>query len=312
MMARTFGWDPLFYAAIKFPAKDISLEPVVETARKGDKTYKTTTIHTPLGDLARIEESSGVTQRCIKDYLENESDYEKMLWYTLQMQDFQRDAALADGKKLREAAGDLGMIGTWVSPSVSLVDIQSLFYHMMDYPGAFERLRVAQKELLRRQLEVYKDAGFDFLFYCIPGTDTGSPGFYREHMQAEIRDTMAWWRSTRGGFTLWHSCGHVKAFLEQGLYNETPPEILETLSEPPVGNIPSLSWARRRLDPQIITKGNIPLDILLNGSPDDVREAVRRVKSATAGYRHITGLSDNILNGTPAANLRAYVAEGYK
>ena len=311
MMARTFGWDPLFYAAIKFQPEDMSIAPVAETSIKGNKTYTSATIRTPLGNLTQIEERNGVTQRCVKKYLENERDYEMMLWYTAEMLNFRRDAALEDGKKLREAVGDLGMIGTWVSPSVMLTDVQTLYYDMMDYPEAFEALRAERLKLLRLQLGVYREAGFDFMFYCLPGTDTISPGFYEEWIKAEVLENIRAW-SAAGGFTLLHSCGHLKAMIEKGIHNEMLPEMMETLSVPPVGNIPSLAWARERLDPRIITKGNIPLDILLGGLADDVREAVRRVKRETAGYRHVIGLSDNILNGTPSRNLRAFVDEGYR
>jgi hypothetical protein len=311
MMAKTFGWDPVFYARIDFRPKDKSLEPVTATYPKNGKVRTVSTIKTPLGDLTRIDEVGSKTQRCIKDYLETEADYEKMIWYTAAIKDFKRDEALAEGRSLRGTAGDLGMIGTWASPSAIMTSVEQNFYHLMDYPDAYARLRDVKAELTRLHLEVYRESGFDFMFYCVSGTDTISPGFYGEWMEEEIVDTVDWWRST-GGFTLWHSCGHVRALIEKGVYNKAMPEIFETLSEPPVGNLPSLSWARERLDPGIVTKGNIPLDILLEGTEYDVREAVRRVKNETAGYRHIIGLSDNILNGTPSANLRAYVEEGYR
>ena len=97
--------------------------------------------------------------------------------------------------------------------------------------------------------------------------------------------------------------------MEKGYYNRLKPDIFETLSEPPVGNLPSLRWGREQLDPEIITKGNISLDILLNGTPQQVREKVRYVKESTRGYRHIIGLSDNILDHTPCENLKAFVDE---
>ena len=306
MMAKTFGWDPLFYAAINFAPTDKSLTPTVEKIQKGNKIQTFSTICTPLGDLTRIDENNGITQRCLKEYLANESDYEKMLW--LINQEFDREAAIAEGRKLREAAGELGMLGSWVSPSAIMADVQVLFYHLMDYPQAFQRLFDAKKKLLRLHLEVYREAGFDFMFYCVPGTDMISPGFFREWIADETRENIKWWKSL-GGFTLWHGCGHVKAYVEQGIFNDMRPEIVETLSQPPVGNIPSLSWARKRIDPEIITKGNIPLDILLNGTPEAVREDVCRIKKETEGYRHIIGLSDNILDGTPKENLRAFVEE---
>ena len=308
MMAKTFQWDPLFYAKISFPPRDPSLTPVVTKSVSGGMTHTTSTIKTPMGDLTSIDESNGLTVRNQKDYLEDESDYEKMLWLTCQAQDFDRGAALDKARALRDAAGDLGMLGTWVSPSAMVTDIQSLFYHIMDYPGPFRQLWEERKKLLRSQLEVYREAGFDFMFFCVPGTDSISPGFFREWLEEETCGTIAWWKSL-GGFTLWHGCGHVKAFIEQGIFDEMNPEVMETLSEPPVGNIPSLSWARRSIRPEIITKGNIPLDIILEGSTQDVRGAVRYVKDETRGYRHIIGLSDNILNGTPSANLHAFVDE---
>jgi hypothetical protein len=311
MMAKTFGWDPLFYAAIKFTPNDARMIPSVRTSRKGHLSQTVTTIDTPYGELTRIDEHSGITNRTVKEFLDSESDYEKMLWYTVQSRDFQRDAALREGRELRAAAGDFGMIGTWASPSAMLTEVQDLFYHMEDYPAACDALRAERAKSLRIQLEVYREAGFDFLFYCISGTETISPGFFNEWIKDEAFDTIRWW-SSLGGFTLWHSCGHLKAFLEKGMYNEMMPEVLESLSEPPVGNIPSLAWARERLDPKIVTKGNIPLNILLEGTPEDVREEVRRVKNETRGYRHIIGLSDNILNGTPSQNLRAFADEGYK
>jgi len=310
MMAKAFGWDPLFLAAINFLPADGGAETIVTKTHKDNKIETVSVIRTPLGDLTQIDEDNGVTTRPLKDYLEDEADFHKMLWYTEQARDFQREAAVAEGKRIRAAVGVLGVVGTWVSPSVSMTGIQTLFYHLMDYRRAFATLRESRRILQQKQLEVYLEAGFDYLFYCVPGTDSISPGFLREWMADEIKETLTWWKS-HGGFIVWHSCGHVKTFIEQGFYNEMLPEVFETLSEPPVGNIPSLAWARERLDPRIATKGNIPLNILLEGTPGDVREAVRHVKRETAGSRHIIGLSDNVLNGTPGENLRAYVEESY-
>jgi len=304
MMAQTFGWEPLFLAAIDFQPKDKRL--AVKVSIHESKTMFT--IHTPEGDLQRIVEDNGATHRCLKEYLESESDYQKMLWHTLHTQDFDREDALAQGRKIRRAVGDAGMLGTWVDLCVLMTDIQALFFHCMDFPEAFEALCMARRERQRKQLALYREAGFDYLFYVVPGTEWVSPSFFRAWMQEEIKANMAWWKS-QGGFTVWHTCGHAKAFLEQGIYNEMMPDIFETLSEPPVGNIPSLEWARQRLDERIVTKGNLSLELLLNGSESDVRQAVRRVKQQTAGYRHIMALSDNILDGTPSRNLRAFVEE---
>jgi len=308
MMAKTFGWDALFYAGVGFAPRDKSLEPRVSYAKKGGLTQTASVIATPLGEMTRVEESNGVTTRCVKDYLETAEDYEKMIWHTEKCMDFDRESSLDQGRKLREAVGDLGMLGTWVSPSVHMTDVQKLFYHCMDYPVEFGRLCAARRESQKKRLEVYREAGFDFMFYCVSGTEQISPGFFAEWMREEALSNINWWRSL-GGFTVWHSCGLIKAFLERGIYNEFLPEVFETISEPPVGDVPSLAWACDRLDPRIAGKGNIPLDVALSGTPDDVREAVRKIKNQTAGRRHIIGFSDAILPGTPAENLYAFVSE---
>ena len=309
MMARTFGWDPNFIAAVRFHPTDASLEPEEESETLANGGVRTkTTIRTPLGELTHISIKNGITESCVKDFLTDRSDFEKMIWYAERTMDFDREAALADGRRLRGYVGELGVLGTWVSPSASLSGIETLYYHLADYPLEFMKLYEARRERQKLYLDVYREAGFDFMFYCVNGTDSTSPSFFDAWQAEETRETISRWKAS-GGFTLWHSCGHIKAFVERGMYNEMLPEVFETLSEPPVGNIPSLSWARKRLDRRIITKGNIPLNILLEDTEEDVRAAVRRVCDQTAGFRHIIGLSDNVLNGTPKANLHAFVDE---
>jgi hypothetical protein len=160
-----------------------------------------------------------------------------------------------------------------------------------------------------KRLESMRKAGVDYLFYCVSGTEWISPDFFRKYILENTRKAFARWHEL-GGFILWHSCGKVKKFVEDGFFNELKPDVLETLSEPPVGDLPDIGWARQHLDPAIATKGNVPLDVFLNGTPEAVREQVRRVKDATRGYRHVVGLSDDLLRGTPIANALALVEEG--
>jgi uroporphyrinogen-III decarboxylase len=185
------------------------------------------------------------------------------------------------------------------------------FYHLADWPDAFEELHQANRDLCFRHLETLGNAGYDYLFYCVNGTEWISPGFFRQYILEDTREIFRRWRAM-GGFILWHSCGRLARLVENGFYNDLKPEILETMSEPPVGDLPSLKWARERLDPGIATKGNVPLNILLLGTEEDVRGQARRIRSETEGYRHIIGLSDDILKGTPEANAKALVDETRK
>lgn len=66
------------------------------------------------------------------------------------------------------------------------------------------------------------------------------------------------------------------------------------------------------MNPKIMTKGNIDLQVIRDGPEEAIRQEVRRVKKETEGYRHIIAGSDDILHQTPLANLRAMVDETRK
>lgn len=313
MMAEIFKWDPLFLAGIDFHPNNNACQVIQTREERGNGiTRITSRIQTPYGELTQIQDQNGETLGLVKDYLQDDDDFRKMIWYTEQLMDYDEEDALQQAKKILAAIGDRGMLGTWVGTSAKLMeDIALMFYHVVDYPDEFEALYQARRKLLKKQLATYRKAGFDYLFFVIPGTEWVSPDFFKTWMYDEIGEIITGWRES-GGFTLWHTCGLEKVFMEKGYYQELKPDIFETLSEPPVGNLPSLAWGRKQLPPEIITKGNISLDITLNGTPEDVRKQVRYIKESTKGYRHIIGFSDNILDNTPYQNLMAFVDEARK
>jgi hypothetical protein len=310
-MAGICGWDPTFLAAVPFEPTNADILPDTRTApiEGGEKTWQR--ISTPYGDLTYVDELK-TSRRVIKPWLKEKSDYQKAIWLTRQQLNYDRDVAIAHGQRLKEAVGDRGVLGTWFGPPiVNLMNHDELFYHMLDWPALFDELHSATRELVLTKVDTLRASGFDYLFYCVSGTEWISPDFFRKVILDDTRVILSTWREL-GGFVLWHSCGRLKRFVEEGFYNDLRPEIMETLSVPPVGDLPSLRWARERLDPEIATKGNIPLNVLLNGTEREVRAAVRRVKEETAGYRHVIGLSDDMFHGTPLQNCLAFVDEARK
>jgi len=308
-MAKVCGWDPTFLCGADMPPRDPDIRPRNSwTALPGGGTRNETVIQTPLGPLSCITETKSTTH-VVKNWIETEEDLRRTTWLTRRQADFDESVAIAQGREARAAIGDKGVMGTWISPPVgNCMNHDMMFYHLADWPDACEELHQATRRLTLRQIETLHRAGFDYLFYCVDGTEWISPDFFRQHIHDDTLEIFARWRAM-GGFILWHSCGRIGKFVELGIYNAFKPEIFETMSEPPVGSLPSLRWARERLDPAIATKGNIPLGVLLAGTPDDVRAEVRRIRQQTVGWRHIVGLSDDILKGTPLANARAMVDE---
>ena len=308
-MAGICGWDATFLAGVPMPPRNPDVVPQTKsTPLAGGGTRFEHCIRTPYGDLTTVEEHK-TTMHVVKHWLESEADYRKAGWVTRQQADYDEDAAIARGREYLAAVKDRGVLGTWFGPpAINLGSRDNWFYHLADWPDAFAELHAVTTELSLKQARTLRKAGFDYLFYCVDGAEWISPSFFRNYVTANTRKIFAEWRAA-GGFILWHSCGRIKAFVEAGFYNELKPEIMETLSEPPVGNLPSLKWARERLDRAIITKGNMPLNVLLEGTPAAVRAEVRRIKAETQGYRHIVGLSDDVLRNTPLANCQAFVDE---
>jgi uroporphyrinogen-III decarboxylase len=102
-----------------------------------------------------------------------------------------------------------------------------------------------------------------------------------------------------------HICSPVEPFLTMGFYNRMGIDLFETLSPPPVGNVASLKEALGKLDPAICTRGNVGLDVLLNGTQEDVKRKVEDILRDSAGRKHIVAASDYLFYNTPEENVRA-------
>ena len=73
-----------------------------------------------------------------------------------------------------------------------------------------------------------------------------------------------------------------------------------------LGNRHDLAAARRAY-PDLVFQGNVDEAVLRTGTPDQVREAVRRCVQAGGGRRHIVNLNHGVDKGTPLANFEAYI-----
>ena len=307
-MAEVCGWDPTFLAAPTFKTRNQGAEPEDRKTAIPGGTRIESRIQTPYGDFTCAYEHMD-SAHVLKEWLDTREDYQKALWVTRQQMAYDEDAVIEQGMLLKKAVGNRGVLGTWFgAANVNYLNHDAMFYHIADWPDEFAELHAATSELHLKRAATLAKAGFDYLFYCVDATEWISPAFYRTYYREFSRKLFAQWRGD-GRFILWHTCGHAKRFVEEGFYNELKPDVFETLSEPPVGNLPSLNWARTRLDPAIATKGNIPLDTLLLGTEEDVRRQVRRVREETAGFRHVVGLSDDMLKNTPLRNALAFVDE---
>ena len=65
--------------------------------------------------------------------------------------------------------------------------------------------------------------------------------------------------------------------------------------------------AARRDYPELVFQGNLDMEILQRGTPEQVRAAVAEVKAAGGGRRHVLNLNHGVGKETPPANFAAYV-----
>lgn len=98
------------------------------------------------------------------------------------------------------------------------------------------------------------------------------------------------------------------SYIWRGYYDRFCPDVFETLSPPPQGDLDNLAETRRRLPSSICTKGNLDLGLLREGTPDQVADATLDILAATRGYRHMVGTADSVLPSTPIENIKAMVA----
>jgi len=173
-----------------------------------------------------------------------------------------------------------------------------------DAPELFRRIMDKILKLDVRILPIVADGGADFVFLGAPAAEMVSPRYYEEFIIPYSRELTEEVHS-RGLLVYSHICSPIEPFLKMGYYNRMGIDVFETLSPPPVGNVASLKDAMSEIDPEICTRGNVGLDVLLNGTPETVRSVTQEVLSATAGRKHIVAASDYLFYDIPEENVHA-------
>lgn len=184
------------------------------------------------------------------------------------------------------------------------VDTVMLSY---DAPEQFRRLMDKIVVLDEKIMSAVAAGGADFVFLGGPGSEMISPRFYEEYLipySKKVTDIA----HSMGLMIYSHICSPIEPFLTMGFYNRMGIDLFETLSPPPVGNIKSIKDAREKLDPAICTRGNLGLDVLLNATPDVIREKTLEILEDTKGYKHVVAASDYLFYGVPEENVHAMAA----
>jgi len=176
----------------------------------------------------------------------------------------------------------------------------------MDIPDRFKLIMDRILLLNKKLFKAVKSGGADFVFLGGPASEIVSPYIYDEfivpYSQMTTEDA-----HNEGLLIYSHICSPIEPFLTKGYYNQMGIDLFETLSPPPVGNVVSIADALSKIDSNICTRGNLGLDVLLNSTPEIVREKTLEIINQSKGRKHIVAASDYLFYDTPIENVQAMV-----
>ena len=189
-----------------------------------------------------------------------------------------------------------------------LIDYPDMPLFFMDWPERFiksiKKVHAANIALM----EALVNIGVEIIFTGSAGLELLSPNIFTEAIVPFQREFNDHARSLRC-HSSYHICGHSSQLINNKIIDQIKPTIFETCSTAPCGNNKSLSDAVNKIDDEIITKGNFPLELLLNGTSVQINEMVHQIYDKTKHRRHIIGQGDaTILAGTPQESIHAFLA----
>jgi uroporphyrinogen-III decarboxylase len=202
--------------------------------------------------------------------------------------------------------GQMSIHGSVYAPEDYLIDrlgIEEAFMAMMTHPEKCKEILMRYAHALAGHVNEQMDAGADAINFSAPWTGQNfiSLEMYEEII-APAQGYIAKVCKERGVPCYCHTCGEIDDRLE--LILDIGFAGLECLDPPPLGNV-ELDNAVRRIGDRAFIKGNIdPVNVLMNGTPEQVREdAIRRVETGKKAKGFILSTACSIAPSTPPENL---------
>ncbi len=214
--------------------------------------------------------------------------------------------------------GGISVHGEIFSPFtqlLELIDHRNALVALMDDPGkceaCLEALTAATLALGRGQAEHGVDA--ILISSAFAGAGFISPGHYRRFVLPYEKKVIRGIKSSCDIPVYTHTCGRIGDRLE--LMQETGTDGIDTLDPPPLGNV-DLADAKKRVGGKLFIKGNLdPVNVILKGTREDVRNAARRcLDAAASGGGYILSTACSVPPHAPPGNLETLIeaVEAYK
>ncbi len=303
-------------ACLQGSTPDLTANPALETDTEcveQDETGRryVQTIRTGKGQLQRVlveRPREGIT--VIDDWIADAGQLDAADWISEQILQGRSDGRIREsyGPWARQIARRGG---------ISQIQLE-LPYFLYSLPGFADKplmMLLTERERYDRSMERAEGAlcriasllievGVDFIWIGAPGTELLSPEIWEDVIIPQSSRMVRHVRQ-QGGRSHFHCCGQSQLWVDKGYYDPIGMDVVETLSPPPAGTVTDLAAARRAIDSQIVTRGNIDLELLRTAGPEQCSQAARDVLDAVSGFPHLVGAADAILYGTPIENLRS-------
>jgi uroporphyrinogen decarboxylase len=287
-----------------------------ETSQRGNVYVERATIRTPEGELtqecSRSEIRPGTfVYACTKKPIQTRADLELAIQYEPGMPEGFPQMACKRVQELKQFLGDDGILGSWsphgpfnnASLLIAQEQLYSLFLEDFEF---YDRLMNFAMDRIFAYAEAMDAAGVDV--HCIGGNVAG--GFLgrrcydRYILPYEKRYVEFIQRS--GTPAMYHNCGQVMNLVES--YKDLGVRIVEPFSPPPLGDADLLKVKQLVGDSYIILSGVDQVNVLQNGTVDEVKRTTERtMKAGKPGGGFIMQNVDFLEYGTPPENVQAYV-----
>jgi len=304
-LSQELDYEPMF-----MPDLTGLIFPWQKVQSRADGSYETYILETSLGTWSRRfrrgdalwDEQSGCPVQTLKDH--------DFFVAACQLVEAREQEIRAYYRNWRQQIGEQGVLvlghphPSWLGYQISP---QQIFYHWQDYREAFIGSMEALFEASLFVMAIALEEGVDFMSDSSYGLEMTSLRLFRQ-MDLPYIQRFSRWTHDRGGLFWYHNCGHTRALIENGDFNQLGADVIETIAPPPEGDN-DLAESRRRLDKKICSKGNMNLQILRDGDKESILHNVRAMVDAVKGYPHIFSTADAVLPGTPAENFIFFVTK---
>ncbi len=300
-LSEELDYVPMFmteFSSLIFPWKE----------EKSDKFYRFCTIHTSRGEWYHKFPKDEIPWSDAADCpISSEQDHEKFILICEHVNE--RETEIRNYfRNFRGRVGEAGVIvaghphPSWLGYQISP---QAIYYQWKDFPETYKKSMDALYEASKFVMSIAMDEGIDFMSDSSYGLEMTSPKLFCEMDMPYIQGFSKFTHEHNGLFW-YHNCGFTRELIKDGFFNSLKADVIETIAPPPEGDN-DLAESRRFIDPQICTKGNLNLNVLRSGTPDEIRSATEKMINDVTGWKHIVSTADGVLSDTPPENFISFV-----